>query len=62
MYRIFHKIGKASGVNTLKIRGAKNVHKEGKTPLRLDNFGKRCRVPFFNSLAPPELVSSIQNI
>ena len=46
-------------MNTIKIRGARVSTLMEKTPLRLDNFGTKCRVPFVYTLAPPELIASI---
>ena len=38
------------GVYGLQNKGARGVHIHGETPLRLDNIGKKCRVPFIYTL------------
>ena len=57
----FHKIGITRG-GKLQIRGARGVPIYVESPLRLDNIGKKCRMPFIYTLAPPELIASIQNV
>ena len=59
---LFHKIGIARSVENLQIRDARCVSVYVESPLRQDNIGKKCRVPFIYILAPPELIASIQNV
>ena len=47
---VFHKIGNARGLDGLKSRSARGVLIHGETPLRLDNIGKKCRVPLIYTL------------
>ena len=46
---IFHKIGNARGVDNPKIM-VLGEYCSWKTPLRLDNIGKKCRVPFIYTI------------
>ena len=47
---IFIKLAKQGGWMALQIRCARDVCIHGETPLRLDNIGKKCRVPFIYTL------------
>ena len=51
MYTLFFiKLAAQWGLNGLQIRDARGVPVHGETPLRLDNIGKKCRVPFVYAL------------
>ena len=43
----FIKLAMQGGINGLQIRDAMGVPIYGETSLRLDNIGKKCRVPLF---------------
>ena len=54
---IFHKIGSASGVNYLKIRGTRGYHSR-KHPLRHGQYWQKMQAAFcLCSLTPPELIA-----